>query len=111
MTSNQRQPKIKGIVNKECSKEKAIFFTIEITEDLHKSLISFLREIGLKGDSLQDFDTTYENEELFIFGCNSDLRVYLVNGSLEKEIVLIISGLQLDEEHILKKAEQYFKIF
>lgn len=91
------------------NEERADFFVIEIIEDLHKPLISFLHSLGFEYDELQDFDTIYYNTDFFIFVCKNDLRIYLVNGSNEEEALLIINS-HFEKNNLLDKIEPFFKI-
>ena len=110
MMTKMEKTKIKSIVSKECNKERSDFFVIEISDELHKNLISLLIKLGFKYDEIEDFDSLYKGEDLFIFVCKNNLRVYLTNGSTKDEILLIIDS-TLKKEDLINKIEEYFQIF
>jgi len=104
------KPKIKGIKSKEYGKGRIDFFLIQITEDLHKHIISLLLKLGFKEEDIKDFDTLYRDEEFFIFGFRKNIRVYVLNGPSNEEIYLIIDS-PLRKEDLINKIEEDLQIF
>lgn len=103
------KPKIKEIRSKEYQGGRVDLFLIEIIEGIHKSVISLLLDIGFSKGDVQDFDRTYENEELFIFGMRKETKVYLLNISNTNEILLLVDS-KISRDELLGLMERYFQI-
>jgi len=110
MSNKISKPKIVGIMNVKCGEERADFFTIKISEDLKTALISLLTKLGFRYDKIKNFDSILENEELFIFVYQKNIRVYLLNGPNKNEVLLIINS-KIDKQKLINLLEKYFQIF
>jgi hypothetical protein len=83
---------------------------MKISDELHKNLISLLTKMGFEYGEVEDFDRIYKDEELFIFICKNNLRVYLTNGSTKDEVLLIINS-TFKKEDLINKIEEDFQVF
>ena len=103
------KPKITGIISKEDNDSQVNFFTITITDELHKSLMSFFERIGFKNNEISELDTPFQNQDIFIFLHNKDSKVYLVNGQSNSEILLIMNT-NIRKEDLINRLQESFEI-
>lgn len=102
------KPKIKSIKSREYEKGRVDLFSIEISLDLHKSLISLFSELGFQQDTIENLDTNYENAEVFIFGYENEKRFYILNSDSENEINVIIDS-SIEKEELMNLIEKHFQ--
>ena len=102
--------RIKSITSKEYKKGRVDVFTIEITEEMHKNIISLLLKLGFKSDEIGEFDTPYGNVDFFSFAHKKNMRIYFINGPTKNECSLIIDS-TIKKDDLMSIIEEYFQIF
>src|SRR6056297_2492716 len=100
--------KINSIKSEEYEKGRLDVFDIESTDSLHRNLIAFLSDLGLKDQSnLSKFDTDFSLFDGVIFAYEDNLRITLIWEDSKK---LIIDS-NKEKKEVVELIENYFRIF
>jgi len=102
------RPKIKEISSYEYPSGRIDKFEIEISANLHQTIVEFLSHLEFSEESLEDFDIEFESFRGYIFGYSKKIKVHLF---VYNEGAVLVLDSSEDKKKIIEMLEKFFVLF